>query len=68
MEENTQHILVFVFFTLQKRKCMQEDAHLFLNPDDVKRFPFKLQLADIVPAETHRLKHLNLITVKDKRQ
>ncbi|TNN80672.1 hypothetical protein EYF80_009180 [Liparis tanakae] len=31
-------------------------THLFLDPDDVKGFPFKLQLANIRPAENHRIR------------
>lgn len=30
-------------------------AHLFLNPDDVKGFPFELQLANISPAKNHHV-------------
>lgn len=68
MEETTQHILFFCFCFFhpaeEKVHAGGRCAHLFLDPDDVKRFSFKLQLANVVPAETHRLKHL--ITVKDK--
>lgn len=36
---------------------MQEEdgTHLFLNPDDVKRFAFKLQLADVSPAKNRHV-------------
>lgn len=30
-------------------------AHLLLDPDDVKGFPFKLQLANISPAKSHEV-------------
>ena len=54
MEETIRHILFFIFNPSEEKLCAGgHHTHLFLNPDDVKGFPFKLQLADINPAESH---------------
>lgn len=60
--------LHFLFLNFKRIKCMCEDteAHLFLNPNDVKGFPFELQLANIRPAR-NRQNMLLLIYALGKR-
>lgn len=50
------------------RRARGSCTHLFLNPNDVKGFSFKLQLTDIRPAETHNvmtlIKNMHMVRVK----
>lgn len=45
---------------------MHEDTHLFLNPNDVKGFPFELQLANISPVKNHDAVLLMYVSIKIK--
>ncbi len=66
----TAHIILHFYPLEQKVHAGGRCTHLLLDPDDVKGFPFELQLANISPAKNHQVITKNImyiIRVKNKR-